>query len=79
MTGETAKNHGLNMAKLFDIAVLIMAYRGSKATVDTNANANVTDHTLNGAFFDGVSVALGAAGDENDPDKLVDALDDLIT
>lgn len=79
MAGETARNHGQNMAKLFDTAVLIMAYRGSKATVGTNANTNVTDHTLNGAFFDGVSVALGAAGDETDPDKLVDGLDGLIT
>lgn len=79
MAGETARNHGQNMAKLFDTAVLIMAYRGSKATVDTNANANVTDHTLNGAFFDGVSASLAAAGDETDPDKLVDGLDGLIT
>lgn len=79
MKGETAINHGQNMAKLFDTAALIMAYRGSKATTSTNANANVTDHTLNGAFFDGISKALSAAGDEKDPDKLVDALDDLVT
>lgn len=79
MAGETARNHGQNMAKLFDTAVLIMAYRGSKATVATNANTNVEDHTLNGAFFDGVSVELDAVGDETDPDKLVDGLDGLIT
>lgn len=79
MTNETATNHGLNMGKMFDTACLIMAFRGSKTLIENTGNVTVTDHTLNGAFFSGVAKELAAAGDEKDPDKLVGALDDMIT
>ncbi len=55
---ELAKDHGKELAKLFDQSMLIAGIKGASASAPAN---------LNGAFGAGATVALGSVGDELDP------------
>ena len=62
---ELGKDHGKELGKFFDEALLIAGIK-SAATTDQD--------TLNGAFGPGVTDTLAAAGDELDPDALYNAI-----
>lgn len=66
---ELGEDHGKELAKFFDEAFLIQAIKASKMAAPTG---------LNGAIGAGKNVTLGLAGDENDPDKLADAITSLL-
>lgn len=71
---ELAQDHGKEIGKFFDQAFLIMAIKGALAAApDFGAGA------AKNSIGAGKNVTLNAAGDENDPDKLADAIVSLIT
>ena len=71
---ELGRDHGKEIGKFFDQAFLIMAIKGSLAAApDFGAGA------AKNSIGAGKNVTLTAAGDENDPDKLADAITSLIT
>ncbi len=71
---ELGRDHGKEMGKFFDQAFLIMAIKGSLASApDFGAGA------AKNSIGAGKNVTLTTAGDEDDPDKLADAITSLIT
>lgn len=72
---ELAQDHGKELGKFFDEAFIIQTIKGSLASAPTGANGA----SLNGAFGAGKNVTLSNAGDELDPDKLADAITEVIT
>lgn len=71
---ELGKDHGKEIGKFFDQAFLIMAIKGSLAAApDFGAGASKN------SIGAGKNVTLGTAGDEDDPDKLAEAITGLIT
>lgn len=62
---ELGMDHGKELGKFFDEAMLIA---GIKAASKTEANS------LNGAFGDGTTFDLAASGDDLDPDALYEAI-----
>ena len=69
---ELAQDHGKELGKFFDEAILIQAIKGSGQAAPT-----VPDY--NGAFGAGQVRTLGAAGDELDPDLLYTDIAAIIT
>lgn len=70
---ELGKDHGKEIGKFFDQAFLIMAIKGALAAApDFGAGAEKN------SIGAGKNTTLAAAGDENDPDKLADAIISLI-
>jgi hypothetical protein len=67
---ELGMDHGKELGKFFDEAMLIA---GIKAAAKTEADS------LNGAFGDGTTATLAASGDDEDPDKLYEAIATGIT
>ncbi|ASV44567.1 major head protein [Agrobacterium phage Atu_ph03] len=72
---ELAEDHGKEVSKLFDQAFLIMAIKGALAPAPVLGDGNPAKQSI-GA---GKNVTLDAAGDEDDPDKLAQAITDIIT
>lgn len=66
---ELARDHSKEIAKFFDEAFIIQAIKGSHQAAPTG---------LNGAIGAGKAVELAATGDDLDPDKLADAIGDVI-
>jgi hypothetical protein len=66
---ELARDHAKELGKFFDEAFLIMGVKGSHQAAPSG---------LNGAIGAGKAVEFAAAGDENDPDKLADAIETII-
>jgi hypothetical protein len=66
---ELAKDHGKEIAKFFDEAFLIQCIKGSHQAAPSG---------LNGSIGAGKAVELLAGGDDLDPDKLADAIGDVI-
>jgi len=62
---ETGMDHGKNLGRYFDESLLIAAVK---------ASATTNQDTLNGAFGPGTTTTLDAAGDEEDPDALYEAI-----
>lgn len=67
---ELGKDHGKELAKFFDEAFLIQAIKSAGMAAPPD---------LNGAFGAGKSENLNAAGDENDPNLLYQAIARIIT
>lgn len=67
---ELAQDHGKELGKFFDEAFIIMAIKGAHSAAPSG---------LNGAIGAGKIVEFTAAGDENDPDKLDDAIHSILT
>ena len=66
---ELAQDHGKELGKFFDQAFIIQAIKGSHMAAPTG---------LNGAIGAGKAIELLAPGDEEDPDKLASAIEDII-
>jgi len=66
--------HGKEMAKTFDTAMLIAALKGSLAAAPTDSDGG----NYNGAFNAGLNTTLTSAGDENDPAALYTAVSGII-
>lgn len=66
---ELAKDHAKELGKFFDEAFLIQAIKGSHQAAPSG---------LNGAINAGKAVEFLAAGDEEDADKLADAIKQII-
>lgn len=79
---EIGIDHGKQIAKFFDAALLSMGVK----TALSNVNAGVPDSAIIGnqgrnlgdAFKSGKHVELGAAGDETDPDLLYAAVESVV-
>lgn len=71
---ELGQDHGKEIGKFFDQAFIIMAIKGALAPAPVLGNGDPAKQSI-GA---GKSVTLTAAGDENDPDKLADAIVSII-
>ena len=69
LRSEIAEDQGKELGKFFDEAFIIQAIKGSFQSAPTN---------LNGAIGAGKNFEFGAANDENDPDKLDDAINDIL-
>lgn len=67
--------HGKELAKYFDNAMLTAALKGSLAAEPTDQDGG----NYNGAFHAGNNTTLGSAGDENDPSALYTACASIIT
>lgn len=72
---ELAEDHGKEVSKLFDQAFLIMAIKGSLAAAPVLGDGDPAKQSI-GA---GKNIVLSAAGDEDDPDKLAQAITDILT
>lgn len=72
---ELAEDHGKEVSKLFDQAFLIMAIKGALAPAPVLGNGDPAKQSI-GA---GKAITLTAAGDEDDPDKLAQAITDIVT
>ena len=66
---ELGKDHGKEIGKFFDEAFIIQGIKGAGQSAPTG---------LNGAIGAGKSTTLASAGDEDDPDKLEDAIAGII-
>lgn len=66
---ELAQDHGKEIGKFFDEAFLIQTIKGSHQAAPSN---------LNGSIGAGKAIELLAANDELDPDKLANAIEDII-
>ena len=66
---ELAQDHGKELGKFFDEAFIIQGIKGAHTAAPSG---------LNGAIGAGKIVEFTAAGDENDPDKLDDAINSII-
>jgi len=62
---ELGKDHGKELAKLFDESMLIAGIKGAAASAPSG---------LNGAFGAGTTATLGSAGDELDPTAFYEAI-----
>jgi hypothetical protein len=71
---ELAQDHGKEIGKFFDQAFIIMAIKGSLAAAPVLGDGNPAKQSI-GA---GKNKVLTAAGDEDDPDKLAQAITDII-
>tara|TARA_R110002012_G_scaffold191424_3_gene359190 strand:- start:13 stop:993 length:981 start_codon:yes stop_codon:yes gene_type:complete len=67
--------HGKEMAKFFDNAMLTAALKGSLAAAPTDQDAG----NYNGAFNAGNNTTLASAGDELDPTALYEACAGIVT
>lgn len=66
---ELAQDHGKEIGKFFDEALIIIAIKGSHQAAPSG---------LNSAIGAGKAIELAQAGDELDPDELADAIEDII-
>ena len=66
---KLGQDHGKELAKDFDQSLIIQAIHGSHQAAPTG---------LNGSIGAGKSIGLLAANDEEDPDKVVDAIKDIL-
>lgn len=66
---ELAEDQGKELGKFFDEAFIIQGIKGANAAAPTG---------LNGALGAGKNVKMAALGDENDPDKLEDAIASIL-
>lgn len=66
---KLAEDQGKELGKFFDQAFIIQTIKGSTAAAPAN---------LNGAIGAGKNVTLAALGDEEDPDKLYDAIKEIV-
>lgn len=71
---EIGNDHGKQMGKFFDEAFLILAIKGSLAAAPVLGDGTPSKQSI-GA---GKNITLPVAGDENDPDKLAQAITDII-
>jgi hypothetical protein len=71
---ELAEDHGKEVSKFFDQAFLIMAIKGSLAAAPVLGDGTPSKQSIGS----GKNITLDAAGDENDPDKLAQAITDII-
>lgn len=71
---ELAQDHGKEIGKFFDQAFIIMGIKGARAAAPVLGDGSPNKQSI-GA---GKSVTLGSAGDENDPDKLAEAITSII-
>jgi len=71
---ELAQDHGKEIGKFFDQAFIIMAIKGSLAAAPVLGDGNPAKQSI-GA---GKNKVLAAAGDEDDPDKLAQAITDIL-
>lgn len=69
---EIGKDHGLEIGKFFDEALLIQAIKGAYQSAPATPD-------YNGAFGAGMVIPLGAANDDLDPDLLYEAIASIIT
>lgn len=69
---EIGMDHGKEMGKFFDEAMLIQAIKGAYQSAPVSPD-------YNGAFGAGMVVPFGAANDELDPDLLYNAIASIIT
>jgi len=72
---ELAQDHGKEVSKLFDQAFLIMAIKGANAPAPVLGDGDPAKQSI-GA---GKNIVLSAPGDEDDPDKLAQAITDILT
>lgn len=72
---ELAQDHGKEIGKFFDQAFIIMAIKGSLAAAPVLGDGTAAKQSI-GA---GKNVTLATAGDEDDPDKLAEAIISLLT
>lgn len=66
--------HGKELAKIFDTALLIAALKGANANAPTDQSGG----DYGGAFSAGNNTTLGSAGDEDDADALYVGIADLV-
>lgn len=66
---ELGQDHGKELARYFDQSLIIQAIHGSHQAAPTG---------LNGSIGAGKSIELLAANDEEDPDKVVDAIKTIL-
>jgi len=71
---ELAQDHGKEIGKFFDQAFIIMGIKGSHAAAPVLGEGNPSKQSI-GA---GKNKILSAANDEDDPDKLAQAITDII-
>lgn len=71
---ELAQDHGKEIGKFFDQAFIIMAIKGSLAAAPVLGDGTASKQSI-GA---GKNVTLSAVGDENDPDKLAEAITSIL-
>ena len=72
---ELAQDHGKEISYFFDQAFLIIAIKGALAPAPVLGDGNPSKQSI-GA---GNAVTLDAVGDEEDPDKLYQAIVDILT
>ena len=72
---ELAQDHGKEIGYFFDQAFIIMAIKGSLAAAPVLGDGTPAKQSI-GA---GKNITLTIAGDENDPDRLAQAITDLLT
>ncbi|WVH05415.1 major head protein [Agrobacterium phage Alfirin] len=72
---ELAEDHGKEVSKLFDQSFLIMGIKGALAPAPVLGDGNPAKQSI-GA---GKNITLDAVGDEDDPDKLAQAITDILT
>jgi len=71
---ELGQDHGKEIGKFFDQAFIIMGIKGSKAAAPVLGDGDPAKQSI-GA---GKNITLAVAGDEDDPDKLAQAITDII-
>jgi len=76
---KLAKDHGIQLGKFFDQAFIIMAIKGSLAAAPVLGNPADPLSAQKQSIGAGKSITLAAAGDEDDPDILAQAITDIIT
>lgn len=70
---ELGQDHGKQLGKFFDEAFIIMAIKGAQAAAP-DFGAGASKNSIGAGKF----VDLAAAGDENDPDILAQAITDIL-
>lgn len=76
---ELAQDHGKQIGKFFDQAFIIMAIKGSKQAAPVLGNPADPLSAQKQSIGAGKNIVLAAAGDEDDPDILAQAITDIIT
>lgn len=71
---ELAQDHGKEIGYFFDQAFIIMAIKGALASAPVLGDGTAAKQSI-GA---GKNVTLASAGDEDDPDKLADAITSIL-
>ena len=71
---ELAQDHGKEISKFFDQAFIIMGIKGAVAPAPVLGDGTASKQSI-GA---GKNITLSAPGDEDDPDKLAQAITDII-